>query len=456
MTRNKLTYFAEPEQQLSASFSEIDEGILCKKALVLVAGKHRDNKQRWHEFSEDRLHRIAKNSNAMFQQGTRIPLLKDHNKTQDSVVGDIDSYFEVREITEENLPNPKHKHLIGKLGLFVDNIVVRSKAAIEQAKEGLLSTISPGIDILTDTIREVSFTPTPAIVGLSMFNRYNNRHNLAYFAEDQQAMLGMQQGNQNNNQSQALSFDELEQEESDLSEIKSNFEDLCAKLWQLTQNVLSLPDEILQGLDKQQLVEEITSQFFERYNALIGMDQEEEMGDYQDPRMMMNSPMYPGMGGVANALQGGGLPTGNRPGTAYSAGIPLACFSMAQMEEALASMTPEELAEFGYRQAFGFLGKRLLDPQAYNTTRLDALQKFGSKFVNATRGKINSLGRLGGRLMGNQTNPGQRVSTAGKTIAASRMDGSNLRTLPKLSAAQMDQNMAMRRRYGAPNSGVMM
>jgi hypothetical protein len=411
MSKNKLTYFAEPELGLSASFSEVDEGILCKRALVLVAGKHKDNKQRWHEFSEDRLHRIAENSNALFQQGTRIPLLKDHNKTQDSVVGDIDSHFEVREITEENLPNPKHRHLIGRLGLFVDNIVVRSRAAIEQAKEGLLNTISPGIDILTDTIREVSFTPTPAIVGLSMFNRYSNSNRYANFESENES--GFDFPMQNGNQSMALSFDELEQEESDLSEIKNDFEDLCAKLWQLTQNILTLPDEVLQGLDRQQLVEEIISQFFERYTSLIGMNEaEEQMEDYQDPRMMMNSPMYPGMGGVANQLQGGSSPTGRRPGgAAYSNGVPLACFSMSEMENTLVSMTPEELAEFGYTQAFKYLGRNMLNPQGVG--RLEVARKFGTKMINATRGKLNRAGRFINRLGTDQ--PGGRASTAGRT-----------------------------------------
>lgn len=144
---------------------------LTKKALVFVEGFHTDSQKREHSFSRDRLLQIIKNTNKKIREGVRIPFQRDHKKTQDFNLGDVEGEFYSKIITSEDLPNPKHTHLIGKLGVFVNNIKVKSKEAIQQVIEGGISTISAGIDPATECFIEVSATPFPAIVGPALFSQ---------------------------------------------------------------------------------------------------------------------------------------------------------------------------------------------------------------------------------------------------------------------------------------------
>jgi hypothetical protein len=205
---------------LSAEFTESD-GAIYTSGLVLVEGEHIDSKQRKHVFSADRVKKIVNNTNQLLQRGARLPLLTDHQKTQDTTIGDVEGTIEARVITDEDIKDPCYKHLVGKFGAFANQVAIKASKAINQYKDRLLSTVSPGIDIISDTIREISCTSTPAIVGLRLFKSYDGE---AAFA---------------------LSFEELEQGDGMVDQIKTQYDNLSDQLWVVLTSILLLMMKVL-------------------------------------------------------------------------------------------------------------------------------------------------------------------------------------------------------------------
>lgn len=142
-----------------------------KRALIFVEGQHKDSQGRFHIFDTERVNKYVDNTNDFLRSGGRLPLQKDHKKNQDNTLGDVEGELYTKVIEEEDLPNKKYKHLLGKLGVFTDYIVVKSKEAIQGIQEGLIKTLSPGLDPSTESFIEISATPTPAIIGPAFFSR---------------------------------------------------------------------------------------------------------------------------------------------------------------------------------------------------------------------------------------------------------------------------------------------
>ena len=251
MVKSKVAHFSTGFT--TAQFQENEDGSVVKRALVLVEGEHKDNKSRSHLFTPERIELIAENSNRAFSSGARIPVLKDHVKTTDAEVGDIDSPFEVRVISEEDLPDKRHKHLIGKVGIFCEGVVIKAKDMVEKVKAGLGKTISPGIDIMSNTIRELSITPTPAIQGLALYSMEAAKN--------------------------ALSFDELEMEKQNDEELKEQFEEVSEKFYCIMQNILNASEEMLAGQDPYELIDTAFSDYFDRLQMLFQVDDGEEAED---------------------------------------------------------------------------------------------------------------------------------------------------------------------------------
>lgn len=298
--KNKISYFTTG---FTDSNYSINDEILTKKALILVEGEHVDSKKRKHYFGADRIESIANNTNTLFNQGANIPLLADHDKAVKSTLGNLESPVYVEIITEENLPNKRAKHLLGKLGIFTEEISIKTKDAIEKVAKNIVNTISAGLDISTDTIREISLTPTPAILGMSLYKSHLG--NIDF-------------------ESSALTFDDLDNSDDEMQQMEEEYESLTNKLWELTKNIQFADEEMLQGNDPMQLQEQAINDFVERFMQLIGANEEEEMQEEsQDPRMMKQS-----MG--SNPNRTGMYPGG---GKAFSSSIPLAAFSMSEMEK---------------------------------------------------------------------------------------------------------------------------
>lgn len=202
----KLATFTQEET--TGNFSVDESGVLTKQALCFVEGDHTDNQGRQHVFDVERLQRIAKNTQSFFSSGANIPVLKDHKKDTDHTIGSVEGEWIVRPVTENDITNSRNSNLIGKMGLFTTNVMLKTKDAIDAVSRNVINTISPGLDFMSDTIREISLTPTPAIVGMSLFT-------------------------------EALTWEELEQSETDYEKLKEQFNSVSDYFFQLVKNILA-------------------------------------------------------------------------------------------------------------------------------------------------------------------------------------------------------------------------
>lgn len=404
--KNKISYFTGGLTDSDYSIS--DEG-LTKRALILVEGEHIDSKKRKHYFSKDRINDIAENTNTYFNQGANIPLLADHNKTVNAALGNLESPVYVEYITEDNLPNKKAKHLLGKLGIFAEEIVVKSKDAIDKVANNIVNTISAGLDITTDTIREISLTPTPAILGMSLYKNAEFENTTA------------------------LTFDDLDQEESDMSELEAMYEQLTNKLWQITKNIQTVDESYLDNVDPYELQMQALEEFTIRFMDIIGMNEEQEQENInEDPRLNINN-------------------AGNNPNTMnknygrYSRNNnTITVFSMSDMEKV------KHDAEFGYRQAISSTMKAIRRRGSTGKTLGEIGSKFGRKMINATKGKIAGVGRLGRRvgqtIMGTSNPNNSKLSKNQMTRATRNIDKAGGRKLTKKGDAAPASNMITKRR----------
>lgn len=337
------------EEQLEV----VDKDKLIRRGLIFYAGDHTDSKSRGHSFPEQRVLQIVENTNRLMEKGQSIPVLKDHNKTVDSACGHIEAPLEVRTITKEDLPNPRMTDLIGKLGVFCDAVVLKGKDVVSKFVSGAVKTVSPGIDVTTNTMRELSLTPVPAIRGLSLYKRGDTSINNADFA---------------------FTFDELEQDGAELDAMREEYESLTDKLWQLMMNIQQADEEELTQMqvDQQTLLDQAIGDFTDRLMQLFGGGMEEEMSE--DPMMQpqqMQSPYQQRQ--MQQPRQG-----------RFNNGVPLAAFSMSEMER---------VAEFGYRKAIGGTLNALANRKRTGKTIGQIGSKFGRTMMNATKGKIASVGR---------------------------------------------------------------
>jgi hypothetical protein len=351
---NKLAYFSGSNLE---TISESPNKVI-KKGLVLIEGTHVDSKKRTHTFSPARIREIVSNSNALFANN-RIPVLMDHKKEQSSVIGDVESQFQCTTINESNFPGADDKGLTGKLGIFVNQIAIKSGEAIRQLNEGLLNTLSPGIDVVSNAIREISATPNPAIANLRLFKR-------AEFESD------------------ALTFDDLENSDDMLDKIRNQYEDLTNKLWELTETIQTIDEQALNGQSREEVQYQAINDFATRFLTLIGSGQEE-----QDPMMQeANGGAYPNQT-TSNQVQGGqqnwGMPP-NNPNARYASGLPIAAFSMAEMEAV-------NRAEFGLIDGAKNLGKRVINRVGKDAG--DVKQSFVNKVAQQKQVKAGRLRKYG-------------------------------------------------------------
>lgn len=200
-----------------ASFEEAtdSEPGLVKKALVAVEGTFKDSKGNEHTFTPERLTTIAEHTNRALSTGITIPVCTDHQKDVKSTVGvfgdNAQAYTKV--ITEEDLPNKKAKHLIGKIGLFVNDVVLKVPEVIEKVKNKVVTSVSMGLNLSKDDhrIMELSLVPISAIPNMGLFGFTGN--------------------------SQALTWEDLERNEQTIEDLKEDFQKLSDQLWTIISNI---------------------------------------------------------------------------------------------------------------------------------------------------------------------------------------------------------------------------
>ena len=408
--KNKISYF---NTGFTDSNYSINDNILTKKALILVEGEHVDSKKRKHNFTSDRIESIANNTNTLFNQGANIPLLADHDKTVRSALGNLESPVYVEVITEDNLPNKRARHLLGKLGIFTEEIAIKSKEAIDKVANNIVNTISAGLDITTDTIREISLTPTPAILGMSLYKSHL--------------------GDVEFEDSSALTFDDLDASDSDMQQMQEEYEGLTNKLWALTKNIQTADEEMLNGNDPMQLQQQAIEDFTNRFMTLIGMNEEEQQEqEYIDPRLQQQNQ---GMNPNRSFPQA-------QPRQQYSSGNSISAFSIAEMEQVY--------AEFGYRQAFTGAFKDINNMDKTKKTLGQIGGKFGKKIVNATRGKIKSIS-TGIKRVGRSIT-GQKLSNSPK-LSAGQVAKSN-RVMDNAGGRQIGKQVKGKGRAYTPSSSI--
>jgi hypothetical protein len=253
-----------------AEFESNSPDTLVKRALLMVEGTHVDSKKRRHEFPAERIKRIAANTNRFISQFGRVPWQKDHKREQDANIGDLEGPVEVRRITQDDLPHPDLRHLVGRLGIFTDHLVAKGKDIVEQITAGRIKTLSPGIDTATDIIREVSATPTPAIIGLMTFKRGSDSD--AHF--------------------KALTMDEAEAEMADLDAMAAEAHELLDMFLKVNECIVVATEDELQGQDPLELQQQAVEDYMERLSALIGLNEQLDAESEQEQMGATNDPNY--------------------------------------------------------------------------------------------------------------------------------------------------------------------
>jgi hypothetical protein len=228
---------------LKFSISEEDQSFsLAKKALIFVEGTHKDSMGRQHEFPASRVKKFVDNTNSFIRSGGRLPFQKDHKKTQDFNIGDVEGELYTKVITESDLPNVKYRHLLGKVGVFVDNIVGKGREVCDQIAQGLIKTLSPGLDPMTESFIEVSATPTPAIIGPALFSKEGDEmDNLIYF----EAMMpeAAEYKGSPSFKEKAFSFDELNSKKKSEEKIEEIYEELSEDLFSILYSIATASEE---------------------------------------------------------------------------------------------------------------------------------------------------------------------------------------------------------------------
>lgn len=154
---------------------------LTKEGLIFYStlkdSPHVDSRRVKHEFSPDKIYELVENTNRHFDTSEiGIPVLTEHKKDINNVVGFIESPVEARVIDEGYTKgNPKLKHLVGRVGVFVKDVIIRTPEIIDKMRKGLARTVSAGIDLDTFSIKELSLVALPAIPNATLFSYHGNK-----------------------------------------------------------------------------------------------------------------------------------------------------------------------------------------------------------------------------------------------------------------------------------------
>lgn len=222
--QQKIAVFNDGSLSDSLSSFPVEDGI-TKKALVAVEGTFDDSIGNSHTFSIDRLNTIADHTNKALQTGNTIPVCQDHEKTVGSTVGSVEGAAFVKPITESDLPNQKATHLLGKMGLFLEDVHIKAKDAVSKVTDGIVTSVSMGLNLdpRDHRIMELSLVPIPAIPNMGLFKH--------------QGTALFNSGGVSDIDKQSFTWEDLEQNSLAMEELKEEFEDLTEQLWTLLENI---------------------------------------------------------------------------------------------------------------------------------------------------------------------------------------------------------------------------
>lgn len=258
------------EQQLEFSSSQDtnNPNVIVKRALVAVEGSFKDAANRPHDFSADRLNTIADFTNQAIQKGITIPVCVDHKKDFHSTVGCLGENAQVftKVIQEGDLPQSKATHLLGKIGLFIDQVCIKAKSAVEQVRDGVVTSVSMGLNLdpKDHRIVELSLVPIPAIPAMGLFSKF-----------DPDA-LGT-----------AFTWEELETSDRTLDDLREDFDELNDKMWRLLDNVYTSESADIADIQTlKQYVFAILNGYNIRVLEILGLNDNED----EQEEMLNNAP----------------------------------------------------------------------------------------------------------------------------------------------------------------------
>ena len=273
------------------NFSQINEegeSSLAKPALIFVEGQHTDSSKRTHHFTKGRIQRIVDNTNEFFKAGRRIPFQLDHKKDQQNNIGDVESEFYTKTITKDDLPDPRHTHLVGKLGVFVDKVVAKGKEVVQKILDKKITTLSPGIDPATESFIEVSATPIPAIVGPSLFSKNGETEdNIISF---ETSFLGEETNKPRAQKGKAFSFDQLKELNKNMDEVRKEYTMASDGLFKILSDIHSSKEEELQGLNPVKASYDAIETFIEMMEEMFNLTSEEEDKGVSESGIPMGQP----------------------------------------------------------------------------------------------------------------------------------------------------------------------
>ncbi len=251
--KSTTTYFAGKSASLLSTFTQDSSGCITKDAILMLEGTLPDSKGVVHTFTADRLAQIADNTNAALQEGVKLPVLLEHEKTALATVGNANNAeLYVKTVTEEDIAkiNPKATKLLGKAALFVRNLVIQTPEVVSKVLEGTASSVSMGLDLLTDSLKEISLVGIPAWEHATLYAKHTQKD--AKFS--------------------ALTWDEDGEQEDTLEEKEEEYEKLTEQLWGYLRNIYTADEAELKGKDPSQLVDVTLYGFVERVKKLLDLD----------------------------------------------------------------------------------------------------------------------------------------------------------------------------------------
>lgn len=242
-----------------------------KKALVAVEGNFDDSEGTPFTFDANRLNAIADFTNKALENGQIIPVCTDHSVTVDNTVGAIEGSAFTKVITSADLPNPKAQDLIGKLGLFVDNVVIKGQAAVEKVRDNVVRSVSMGLNLDPNDhrIMELSLVPIPAIPNMGLFTKTR-----ASFAGGATTDLT----------ANAFTWEELELNQKSLDDLREEFDSLVENLWGILTNIYTSDSIEIQDFNQlRQYVYSALNGYSTRVVELLGLDEQEKEHNQTEP-----------------------------------------------------------------------------------------------------------------------------------------------------------------------------
>lgn len=348
-----------------------DEDKLIKEGLIFYSTlentPHVDSRKVAHDFSPDKIYKLVENTNRHFDMSeVGIPVLTEHKKDVNNVVGFIESPVEARVIDEAYTKgNPKLKHLLGRVGVFVKDVVIKTPEVIDKMKRGLAKTVSAGIDLDSFSIKELSLVALPAIPNATLFS-YHGSKNRTNMKKVKNKNLLANKGYSESNY--ALSLDEAISASQTLEQQREE----ALKLFNAFLEVIEDANEI----DEEEM-------------ASMGI---------QDPSEVIQSAIDDLSAKLGDMFLGG-MPEEQAPVPTQPARPPAARGRFNSPSEIAMFYTGQGYtAEFGYRQAISGAFKQLRNRNMTGKSVGQIGSQFASKIGNATRGKLKSVSNAMGRI----------------------------------------------------------